>query len=103
MTRLMTPPASRRNPVNRKKIVGSKWTATRPVDRQKHFIVIDWVRDEDGTPTELIEIEAAGSIQFPRQTECALMAWNRPWSIMLSRPRKSLRDARGWGRRARVP
>jgi tryptophan-rich hypothetical protein len=54
----MTPPASRRNPVNRKKIVGSKWTATRPVDRQKHFIVIDWVRDEDGTPTELIEIEA---------------------------------------------
>jgi len=54
----MTPPAARRNPVNRKKIVGSKWTATRPVDRQKHFIVIDWVRDEDGTPTELIEIEA---------------------------------------------
>lgn len=58
MTRPMTPPAARRNPVNRKKIVGSKWTATRPVDRQKHFIVIDWVRDEDGTPTELIEIEA---------------------------------------------
>lgn len=58
MTRPMTLPAARRNPVNRKKIVGSKWTATRPVDRQKHFIVIDWVRDEDGTPTELIEIEA---------------------------------------------
>ena len=58
MTRPMTPPAARRNPVNRNKIVGSKWTATRPVDRQKHFIVIDWVRDEDGTPTELIEIEA---------------------------------------------
>lgn len=58
MTQPMTPPAARRNPVNRKKIVGSKWTATRPVDRQKHFIVIDWVRDEDGTPTELIEIEA---------------------------------------------
>lgn len=58
MTRPMTLPAARRNPVNRNKIVGSKWTATRPVDRQKHFIVIDWVRDEDGTPTELIEIEA---------------------------------------------
>ena len=58
MTRPMTPPAAPRNPVNRKKIVGSKWTATRPVDRQKHFIVIDWVRDEDGTPTELIEVEA---------------------------------------------
>jgi tryptophan-rich hypothetical protein len=54
----MTPPAARRNPVNQKKIVGSKWTASRPVDRQKHFIVIDWVRNEDGTPTELIEIEA---------------------------------------------
>jgi tryptophan-rich hypothetical protein len=51
-------PAEARNPVNRKKIVGSKWTAARPVDRQKHFIVLDWVRDEDGTPTEMIEIEA---------------------------------------------
>jgi tryptophan-rich hypothetical protein len=48
----------RRNPVNRKKLVGSKWTTVHPVDRQKHFIVLDWVRDDAGVPTEMVEIEA---------------------------------------------
>jgi tryptophan-rich hypothetical protein len=47
-----------RNPINYKKLPGSKWTAALPVDRQKHFIVLDWVRDEDGAPTEMVEIEA---------------------------------------------
>jgi tryptophan-rich hypothetical protein len=47
-----------KNPVNRKKMAGSKWTAVRPVNRQKHFIVLDWVRDEDGDPTDEVEIEA---------------------------------------------
>jgi tryptophan-rich hypothetical protein len=47
-----------RNPINRKNVVGSKWTATRPGDRQKHFIVLDWVRDKDGVPTEMVEVEA---------------------------------------------
>jgi tryptophan-rich hypothetical protein len=46
------------NPVNRKKLPGSKWTAVRPVRREKHFAVLDWVRDADGEPTEEIEIEA---------------------------------------------
>jgi tryptophan-rich hypothetical protein len=47
-----------RNPVNRKKLPGSKWTAARPVQREKHFLVVDWVRDDTGRPTDLIEIEA---------------------------------------------
>jgi len=47
----------RRNPVNHKKLPGSKWTAVRPVARQKHFVVLDWVRDDDGTPADTIEIE----------------------------------------------
>ena len=47
-----------RNPVQRRKIVGSKWTATRPRNRERHFMVLDWVRDEDGLPTEEIELEA---------------------------------------------
>ena len=46
------------NPVNRKKLPGSKWTAVRPVDREKHFMVLDWVRDDDGTPTDHLVIEA---------------------------------------------
>ena len=47
-----------RNPVNRKKLPGSKWTAVRPVDREKHFLVLDWVRDETGRPIDRIVIEA---------------------------------------------
>lgn len=47
-----------RNPVNRKKLPGSKWTAVEPVDREKHFLVLDWVRDEDGHPTDHLVIEA---------------------------------------------
>jgi len=50
--------ASNRNPVNHRKLPKSKWTATRPVDREKHFLVLDWVRDDDGNPTDEIEIEA---------------------------------------------
>jgi tryptophan-rich hypothetical protein len=46
------------NPVNHNKLPGSKWTAARPVRREKHFIVLDWVRDENGVPTDEVEIEA---------------------------------------------
>lgn len=46
------------NPVNRKKLPNSKWTAVRPVDREKHFMVLDWVRDDDGIPTVHLVIEA---------------------------------------------
>jgi len=49
---------SKRNPVNRKKLPNSKWTAVRPFDREKHFLVLDWVRDEDGLPTDAVQIEA---------------------------------------------
>ena len=47
-----------RNTVNRKKLPMSKWTAVSPVEREKHFLVVDWVRDEEGEPTELLSIEA---------------------------------------------
>ncbi len=47
-----------RNPVNRRKLPNSKWTAVHPVNREKHFLVLDWVRDEDGNPTDRIQIEA---------------------------------------------
>ena len=46
------------NPVNRNKLPGSKWTATRPRNKEKHFIVLGWQLDADGHPTERIEIEA---------------------------------------------
>ncbi len=47
-----------RNPVNQKKLPMSKWTAVSPVDRQKHFLVVDWVRNDEGEPTDRLVIEA---------------------------------------------
>ena len=47
-----------KNRVNKKKLPGSKWTATRPVDREKHFLVQGWVSDDRGRPTDRILIEA---------------------------------------------
>jgi tryptophan-rich hypothetical protein len=47
-----------RNPVNLKKLPNSKWTAAPPVNREKHFLVLDWVRDEAGRPTDHLVIEA---------------------------------------------
>ena len=47
-----------RNPVNRGKLPNSKWTAVRPVNREKHFLILDWVRDADGNPTDHVQIEA---------------------------------------------
>lgn len=35
------------NPVNPKKLLHSKWTATLPVDKQKHFIVVAVEYDEE--------------------------------------------------------
>lgn len=60
-----------RNPVNRNKLPGSKWTAARPRLREKHFAVVDWVRDGDGNPTEHIEIEAVvtGSVRVAHWRE----------------------------------
>jgi len=48
----------RRNPVNRKKLPSSKWTAAHPVNREKHFLCLDWVRDDDGEPTDQVVLEA---------------------------------------------
>jgi len=54
-----------RNPVNRNKLPGSKWTAVRPRQREKHFVVLGWVLDADGRPTGEVEIEAVvtGSVR----------------------------------------
>lgn len=47
-----------RNPVQRSKIVNSKWTARNPERREKHFLVVEWVLDETGEPTDLVRLEA---------------------------------------------
>ena len=45
------------NRINPDKLLNSKWTAVRPVDRQRHFIVTGVIRSDDGQVTAC-EIEA---------------------------------------------
>lgn len=45
------------NEINPKKLLNSKWTAVKPVNKEKHFIVIEIDFDEDGAPSRCL-IEA---------------------------------------------
>jgi tryptophan-rich hypothetical protein len=50
------------NPLNPKKLLLSKWTAVKPVAKQKHFLVSRVIQPELPTePVELVEIEAVFS------------------------------------------
>jgi tryptophan-rich hypothetical protein len=45
------------NRINPRKLLLSKWTAAHPQNREKHFLVTDLFRDEEGTVLE-IELQA---------------------------------------------
>lgn len=45
------------NRINPSKLLLSKWTAALPQNREKHFLVTELFRDEDGTVLE-IELQA---------------------------------------------
>jgi tryptophan-rich hypothetical protein len=50
------------NPLNAKKLLLTKWTAVKPVAKQKHFLVSKVIKlEEPSDPIELIEIEAVFS------------------------------------------
>ncbi len=45
--------------INPAKLLLSKWTAVKPVNKEKHFLVIKLLEPEhEGDPLELIELEA---------------------------------------------
>jgi tryptophan-rich hypothetical protein len=69
-----------RNPVNLKKLPMSKWTAVSPVDREKHFLVVDWVRNEEGEPTDRIVIEAVLT-QRLRRIHWRALEDSRSWRV----------------------
>lgn len=46
------------NRLNPRKLLHSKWTATAALDRQKHFVVVKVVFDEEGLAVEECVIEA---------------------------------------------
>ena len=50
------------NSLNAKKLLLTKWTAVKPVAKQKHFLVSKVIKPEEPSdPIELIEIEAVFS------------------------------------------
>jgi tryptophan-rich hypothetical protein len=42
------------NPINPRKLKGSKWTAMHPKNKEKHFVVTEVEYDEDGAVVECI-------------------------------------------------
>lgn len=69
------------NRLNPRKLLLSKWTAAHPRHREKHFLVTELFRDEEGTVLE-IELQAVltqRSERFPWQAlqddECWVMGW----------------------------
>ncbi|WP_374972985.1 TIGR02450 family Trp-rich protein [Spongiibacter marinus] len=48
------------NPINPKKLLHSKWTAVKPVNKEKHFMVTDVEFDEEGAVVDCV-IEAVMS------------------------------------------
>ncbi|MFI8482935.1 TIGR02450 family Trp-rich protein [Pseudomonas sp. NPDC078700] len=55
-------------PINPQKLLLSKWTAANPRNREKHFIVTELLRDEDGQVMQ-VELQAV----LTKRSE--LMAW----------------------------
>jgi hypothetical protein len=50
------------NPLNPKKLLLTKWTAIKPVAKQKHFLVSRVIQPDDpADPIEQVEIEAVFS------------------------------------------
>ncbi|MFI8397508.1 TIGR02450 family Trp-rich protein [Pseudomonas sp. NPDC078863] len=45
------------NRINPRKLLLSKWTAAHPQNREKHFLVTELIRDEEGTVQE-VELQA---------------------------------------------
>ncbi|POF40573.1 hypothetical protein B0D71_19045 [Pseudomonas laurylsulfativorans] len=69
------------NRINPSKLLLSKWTAAHPQNREKHFLVSELFRDEEGTVRE-IELQAVltrRSERFAWQTLQDSSAWRLGW------------------------
>lgn len=69
------------NPVSPKKLLHSKWTATKPVNKDKHFIVTEVEIDEDelvvGCVIEAVMSKKAVSIDWRDLKRTDL--WRQGW------------------------
>ena len=70
------------NRLNPAKLLLSKWTATAPKNKEKHFLVTELFRDEEGTVLE-IELQAVmtrRSERLPWQTLQNPESWKMGWT-----------------------
>ncbi|QOQ73763.1 TIGR02450 family Trp-rich protein [Pseudomonas poae] len=69
------------NRINPSKLLLSKWTAAAPRNKEKHFLVTELFRDEEGTVLE-IELQAVMTRRAERlawQTLQNAEAWKIGW------------------------
>ena len=69
------------NRLNPQKLLLSKWTAAHPQNREKHFLVTELFRDEEGTMLE-IELQAVLTKRGERMAWQALtddQSWRMGW------------------------
>jgi len=69
------------NRINPAKLLLSKWTATAPKNKEKHFLVTELFRDEEGTVLE-IELQAVLTRRTERmdwQTLRNVDSWKMGW------------------------
>ncbi len=71
------------NPLHPKKLLLSKWTAVKPVAKDKHFVVIKVLEPElPGAPVEWVELEALFSKRVQRLAWRELRdgaVWRQGW------------------------
>ena len=69
------------NRINPRKLLLSKWTAAHPQNREKHFLVTELYRDEEGTVLD-VELQAVLTRRSQRlawQTLKNSDAWRLGW------------------------
>jgi tryptophan-rich hypothetical protein len=69
------------NRLNPRKLLLSKWTAAHPLNREKHFLVTELFRDDEGTVLE-IELQAVMTKRNQRlewQTLQDEQRWQMGW------------------------
>jgi len=67
------------NRINPRKLLLSKWTAAQPLNREKHFLVTELFRDEEGTVLQ-VELQAVLTKRAERIDWQALQNSNH-WKI----------------------
>lgn len=65
------------NRINPRKLLNSKWTAVRPVNKEKHFIVTELILDEEQNVVDCV-IEAVLS-KRAQSIDWAILCDDRSW------------------------